>query len=745
MLPLPDLDNRRWEQIVADARKSIPKLVPEWTDENYHDPGITLLELLGWLTEMQQYHLSRITEKNERKFLKLLGTELKEASPARVDVTFSEVKEEFALLPGTKMAAGEEIFETTEKLLLIPAAIDRVIVLTVEGPADYTAANENAGVHFPAFGLKAEKGSRLFIGFDRPLPIGREITLTINLFDDYPVPVTKLPEEESALLPSARVAWQYYGGSEKESWRSLDVLEDGTYHFTCSGRITFRLPEEMVPTFIHPAQDRGRYWLCCSLEEDGFEIAPRITRISTNTLSALHRETWCAALPFDGSGLPGQVFAVENSLAWYGHLDLQVQEQDGSWRYWVQAAGLASGEGDGYIYTLTREEDSRRLLISFGDGRNGRIPPAGKANIRAIVTAPSFRLRRLLGQSNGLPGQIFRLAGLPKLLEQALILQVGKKVPGQKQMYWEDWTRVDDFSCSTSEDRHYVYDPRREEFIFGDNEKGLIPYRSEEENICIIACQTGGGAAGNVRPGTIDTLVGAEEVSGLRVTNHFYAAGGRERETLLQGKERILNELQEQKRAVTNEDYEKLALATPGLRVARVKALSLYAPGLRDYPRNTAPAQVTVVVVPYSEEEQPMPGKGFLQTVKKYLDHFRLITTEVHVIPPEYIKVTVNAVVVVEPHLKGIAADIERSMHDLLKPLDYRGSGNGWEFGRTVYRGDIYSAISRIPGVIYIEDLWLQAEGRGFSRDMGGNIHIPPYGLVYSEGHDIKTVSREEI
>ena len=266
-----------------------------------------------------------------------------------------------------------------------------------------------------------------------PLPIGREITLTINLLMIIRFLSQSSLKRRALLLPSARVAWQYYGGSEKgrlalpggAGRRDISFYLQRAYNLPFAGRNGL--------TFIHPAHDRGRYWLCCSLRKTVLRSS-RISRISTNTLSASHRDLVCG-LPFDGSGLPGQVFVIENSLAWYGHLDLQVQEPDGSWRYWEQVADLAQGKGDGYIYTLIREEDSCRLLISFGDGQNGRIPPAGTGNIRAIVTAPSFRLRRLLGRSNGLPGQIFRLAGLNQLLEQTLLLQVGKKLPGQKQMY----------------------------------------------------------------------------------------------------------------------------------------------------------------------------------------------------------------------------------------------------------------------------------------------------------------------
>ena len=60
MLPVISLDDERFEEIVDKARKMIPNLYPEWTDHNYHDPGITMLELFAWLKEIQQFHMDQI-------------------------------------------------------------------------------------------------------------------------------------------------------------------------------------------------------------------------------------------------------------------------------------------------------------------------------------------------------------------------------------------------------------------------------------------------------------------------------------------------------------------------------------------------------------------------------------------------------------------------------------------------------------------------------------------------------------
>lgn len=72
-IPLPNLDDRRFDDLVEEARALIPHVYPQWTDHNPSDPGIILIELLAWLTETVLYRLDQIAEPNYRVFLKLLN------------------------------------------------------------------------------------------------------------------------------------------------------------------------------------------------------------------------------------------------------------------------------------------------------------------------------------------------------------------------------------------------------------------------------------------------------------------------------------------------------------------------------------------------------------------------------------------------------------------------------------------------------------------------------------------------
>jgi hypothetical protein len=750
MLPLPNLDDRFFEDIVNDARRMIPKLFAQWTDENTHDPGITFIELFSWLTEMQQYYLNRVTTQNELAFLKLLGVRLKQATSARTDVTFSHV-EQPALLPrGTQLLAKDQLFETEAPLWLLPAEIERVIVNAESESFDFTSSNENEKAGYFAFGPNPRRGNRLMLAFKTALPMGQPISLTVNLFNNYSVPLP-LPEHgKLEIVPSAKIMCMYFGVSEEDptaapNWHRLPIIEDETFQLADSGRVTFQVPAPMSEVIMHPANDKRRYWICCQVEEGGYEIPPKIEKISLNTISAVQHDTWSQCTEFDGTDKERQSFAIDHALARSGKVSVQVQSDEGEWLYWDEVQELGKCAPDAHGYRLTREDATQNLVLTFGDGVHGRKPPRGKANIRVVLHKSEFTDERLLGRSNGLPNQRFEMRR-SSLLLHSLRLQVGVPIQGSKQVLWQDWTRVDDFEHSTATDRHFVYDAETGEFEFGNNEHGAIPEVADFPNLCLIGLQIGGGERGNVKPHLITELIDPpSEFRQLRVTNHFFAKGGYERETLEQAKQRARKDIKRPYRAITAADYEVIARQTPGLRVARVKAIPLYTKGLHGYPQQKAPAQVTVVVVPFSESNKPVPSQGFLDTVKKHVDKHRLLTTELHIVPPEYVKITVHALVVVDPMYKDKADKIVNALRRFLRPLDPTDAEKGWEFGRTVYKGDVYGVINQLPGVEYIQDVWFDADGNGIQKDSSGDIQLPPHGLVYSGEHQIELISLTDV
>ena len=71
-LIIPNLDNCNFTELVKEGLSLLPHYAPEWTNHNPSDPGITLLELLAYVTEILIYRLNRVTRDNKIKFLQLL-------------------------------------------------------------------------------------------------------------------------------------------------------------------------------------------------------------------------------------------------------------------------------------------------------------------------------------------------------------------------------------------------------------------------------------------------------------------------------------------------------------------------------------------------------------------------------------------------------------------------------------------------------------------------------------------------
>ncbi|MFW9259433.1 baseplate protein J [Nostoc sp. CALU 546] len=120
-LPLPNLDDRTYANLVEEAISQIPVEYPEWTDHNPTDTGIILIELLAWLTEMTLYRVNQIPDDNYASFLSLLKGEqwnlpINLSTQERQKTLQSEIKNTLLELRKTYRAITPDDFE---KLVLI--------------------------------------------------------------------------------------------------------------------------------------------------------------------------------------------------------------------------------------------------------------------------------------------------------------------------------------------------------------------------------------------------------------------------------------------------------------------------------------------------------------------------------------------------------------------------------------------------------------------------------------------------
>lgn len=396
---LPVIDDRRHADLVAEARARIPRYVPEWTDLNDNEPGIAVVQLLAWLSEMLLFRLGQVPRLNHIKFLELIGTRLEPAHPASAELSFGTVAgfgEPTVIVPLHTQVAAELpgvqtplVFETEAALVAITAPLDAVLLDSGFELADVSAANADGATGFAPFGRSARTGAAMLLGFSSD-PAFPTTPLDLAFFVRTPATPGRsrtplvVPGGGAAPQAPATLQWEHWNGSE---WIALDVLGDDTLAFTRSGHVVLQLPASNavsgvpMPATMAPAAGL-RYWLRVRLTGGAYTRAPVLAAVRTNTVPALQAQTVEGELLGRATGLDDQVFRLANAPVLAASLVLQVDEGPG-FETWTEVPDFfASGPEDRH-YVLDRSTGD----VRFGRGGQLRVPmanPGRPSNVLAL-------------------------------------------------------------------------------------------------------------------------------------------------------------------------------------------------------------------------------------------------------------------------------------------------------------------------------------------------------------------------
>jgi predicted phage baseplate assembly protein len=417
----PVIDDRRYADILAEARARIPRYTPEWTDLNDNDPGIAMVQVMAWMSDLLLARLGQVPKLNRLKFLELLGIELRPAEPARVELVFPVLPAHTVptvLVPlHTQVASkvpGEDkpsIFETERAIVAIAARLDSIQSdrgLSIE---DLSPANAELGAGFQPFGPAPRLGYALMLGFDSTLEFP---TVPIDLavwVGQVPSRGPVYVDSPIAAPPSVRLAWDYWNGKD---WYPLDTLKDDTAGFERSGHLLLAAPPRSGPQRAALGKvSAPRYWLRARLAEGAYQRPPLLLAVRTNTAPAIAAQTVNAETLGRSNGQPDQVFALAQRPVLAGSLVLEVDEGEGFLPWQEVPDFLGSGPDDPH-YVLNRTTGEVRF-----NGAQGRIPVANP-NRPANILARTYRVGG--GASGNLgAGTVVSLRGYLPGIEAAAI------------------------------------------------------------------------------------------------------------------------------------------------------------------------------------------------------------------------------------------------------------------------------------------------------------------------------------
>jgi predicted phage baseplate assembly protein len=402
-LDVPQLDAATYDELVDRAKTLISARSETWTDFNPHDPGITILELLAWLTETHSYELDQITDSHRKKYLQLLGVTPTPPQPASVRLDLSTTGGQSGRLPaGTRLTVDDSSgtqkpFTTDHATTVTDADLAAVVVTHEHDHETKTNANETDGLSYRAFGDEPTSGSALAFGFDGdPFEPVEELSLFVDFHDaDLPEPTsddatTATDDTAVSFEPSVELVWEYCrrypDGTRTDAeaqWEPLTVLRDTTTSFYETGFVRLERPRTWEPTtwgcedgglFGHQS---GLVWLRCRVETAGYEIPPQFDAVELNVVEASHRRRHEEPLePTDTStDLASRTYQFDHAPVLSATVTVDGEK-------WTEVADFDASRSTDRHYVLDREAGELR----FGDAETDPRPPVDADVVATYVS-----------------------------------------------------------------------------------------------------------------------------------------------------------------------------------------------------------------------------------------------------------------------------------------------------------------------------------------------------------------------
>jgi len=396
-LPAPDLDDRRFQDLVDDAKRMVMRRCPEWTDHNVSDPGVTLIETFAFLTDQLLFRLNRVPDRMYLKFLDLIGLRLLPPVPAGVDVTFwlsAPCTTELTIAAGTAAATQRTetsesiVFATTEDLTVLPCSLEYVRSKPAgDAPAVDHTPKLGVNASFPAFQTRPVPDDALYLGLSDPVP-----KCAVRLDFRGRIDGVGVDPQWPPLV------WEAWDGQD---WVECTVSSDETGGLNKAGAIVVHLPRGHEASLVDGVRAGWLRARVTEPEEDQpvYSSSPVVDGLTAcvigGTAPAVHADIIENEALGLAEGVAGQRFTLSRTPVLTSGVPLLVQvsspegDEDG-WQDWSLVDTFADSVVDSRHYLL----DSTTGTVAFGpavrleDGtirQYGAVPDPG-----AVVRAARY-------------------------------------------------------------------------------------------------------------------------------------------------------------------------------------------------------------------------------------------------------------------------------------------------------------------------------------------------------------------
>ncbi len=674
-LPVPNLDDRRFDDLVDEARARLAAHLPELTRLSPGDPVHALVDLFAWFTETILYRANLIPERQRRLFLNLLQIPVRPARPARGLVCIDASPTSVALTPlvrdGSQLLAGDQALTCVGELQPTPLSLQVAIKERLD-PDALVRLGFSLQQLREQFGLRPGEQAEPFR--PRSFQPGQGKLSLVDSLDKAYYLAFSVPRQLQGNIATVR-----------------ERLAGLTLNLALAPFDEAHEPEAQP----HELRDKawGLEWALISTAPDGGILYLPLEVLSDTSLGG--RECGVVRLRLPRNPALFRDFAVTDPMfAGVGESPPELVDE-------IEPARVA-------FWLRLRSPDVPDL-------------PLGYLDVNAVeVLAQGLRRDLIVGIGTGQPAQSLALPDTD-IDPGSLRLEV------EEDGAWVPWERVDFLAGQDPSARVYRLDAAAGQVFFGDGVSAGRPPPGGRR-IRIQSYRHGGGVAGNLPAGSVRSIVDGSPRH--RVRHAWPLRGGVDAETVEQAEQRIPQFLTHRNRAVTRDDYRVITETNPVVAVARAEVREGFLPGAALLAaREGVPGVVSVFVLPPGEPalgRTPKPTRRLLKDVFDYLVPRVAVGTELYVLSPQFVPVAFSLIVTV----RDVATEqqtlraVRQAMVEMLWVHAPGGiEGRGWPMGGTIRPNELSARAARVDGVLAInaEALFVEAEA-GWRRMSAGEV-----------------------